>query len=54
MSSVRRLGCSMHVELGDGCGAGAGEGKGLFFPNFSGRGGGGGHLYSAGGQLRYI
>ena len=54
VSAVWRLGCSTHVELGDGCGARMGEGKWLFFLNISGRGGGGGHLYPAGRQLKYV
>ena len=44
------MGCSTHVGV---VGGGAGEGKGHVFLNFSDRGGGGGHLYPAGGLLTF-
>ena len=47
------MGCSMHVGFVESGAAGVGEGKGLVFPNFSDRGGGGGHLYPAGGLLTF-
>ena len=47
------MGCSTHVGIVEGGASGAGEGKGLVFPNFSYRGGGGGHLYPAGEPLTF-
>ena len=41
------------TSVTEGGDAGAGEGKGLIFPNFSNRGGGGGHVYPAGEQLTF-